>query len=56
MPYLQLDFNGDYALPDKKQLAAKMFETDPKMMSVDIRRIMVAIRDLGEGASNRPNE
>lgn len=49
MPYLQLDVNDHYALADKKLLAAKMSETYSKMMSVDIRRITVAIRELGEG-------
>jgi hypothetical protein len=49
MPYLQLDVNDHYAPADKKLLAAKMSETYSKMMSVDIRRITVAIRELGEG-------
>lgn len=49
MPYLQLDVNGHYPATDKKLLAAKMSETYAKMMSVDIRRITVAIRELGEG-------
>ena len=49
MPYLQLDVNGHYPLADKNLLAAKMSETYSKMMSVDIRRITVAIREVGEG-------
>jgi phenylpyruvate tautomerase PptA (4-oxalocrotonate tautomerase family) len=49
VPYLQLDVNGHYPLADKKLLAAKMSETYAKMMSVDLRRISVAIRELGEG-------
>lgn len=49
MPYLQLDVNGSYSLSDKKRLAAAMSETYARMMSVDIRRISVAIRELGEG-------
>ncbi|MGA7327786.1 MAG: tautomerase [Rhodomicrobium sp.] len=49
MPYLQLDVNGHYSVADKKLLAAKMSETYSKMMSVDARRITVAIRELGEG-------
>ena len=49
MPYLQLDLNGHYPLADKNLLAAKMSETYSKMMSVDIRRITVAIREVGEG-------
>jgi phenylpyruvate tautomerase PptA (4-oxalocrotonate tautomerase family) len=49
MPYLQLDVHGHYPAPDKKLLAAKMSETYSRMMSVDIRRISVAVRELGEG-------
>lgn len=49
MPYLQLDVNDHYSTADKKLLAARMSETYAKMMSVDIRRISVAIRELGEG-------
>ncbi|MFP5406531.1 MAG: tautomerase family protein, partial [Gammaproteobacteria bacterium] len=49
MPYLQLDVTGSYSVGDKKRLAAAMSETYAHMMSVDIRRISVAIRELGEG-------
>jgi hypothetical protein len=49
MPYLQLDVTGAYSVHDKERLAAAMIETYAKMMSVDIRRISVAIRELGEG-------
>uniref|UniRef100_UPI003F492C94 tautomerase n=1 Tax=Cupriavidus yeoncheonensis TaxID=1462994 RepID=UPI003F492C94 len=49
MPYLQLDVNGHYPVADKKQLAARLIQTYSGMMSVDIRRITVAIRELGEG-------
>jgi phenylpyruvate tautomerase PptA (4-oxalocrotonate tautomerase family) len=49
MPYLQLDVNDHYPVADKKRLAAAMSETYARMMSVDIRRISVAIRELGEG-------
>ena len=49
MPYLQLDVNGHYSAVDKQRLAAAMSETYAGMMSVDIRRISVAIRELGEG-------
>ena len=50
MPYLQLDVNEHYPVENKKRLAAKMSETYAQMMSVDIRRISVAIRELGEGS------
>jgi phenylpyruvate tautomerase PptA (4-oxalocrotonate tautomerase family) len=49
MPYLQLDVNGHYSSDDKRRLAAKMCTAYAEMMSVDIRRISVAIRELGEG-------
>ena len=49
MPYLQLDVSRNYSVADKKRLAAAMSETYARMMSVDIRRISVAIRELGEG-------
>lgn len=49
MPYLQLDVNEHYSTDQKRLLAARMSETYASMMSVDIRRISVAIRELGEG-------
>ncbi len=49
MPYLQLDVNGRYAEADKKALARKLFATYARMMAVDVRRISVAIRELGDG-------
>jgi phenylpyruvate tautomerase PptA (4-oxalocrotonate tautomerase family) len=49
MPYLQLDLNGHYPATKKQQLAAKMSSTYARMMSVDIRRISIAFRELGDG-------
>lgn len=49
MPFLQLDVTGHYSISDKKNLAAKMSQTYSQMMEVDIRRISVAIRELGDG-------
>lgn len=49
MPYLQLDVTGTHTVASKKRLAAQMSQTYAEMMSVDIRRISVAIRELGEG-------
>jgi hypothetical protein len=49
VPYLQLDVNDSYPEDLKQQLAARMCETYASMMSVDIRRISVAIRELGAG-------
>jgi len=56
MPYLQLDVTGHYAAAEKRRLAAAMSETYARMMSVDIRRISVAIRELGEGGVWRVTE
>ncbi len=49
MPYLQLDVNGRHAAADKRRLAQRLCETYAAMMSVDIRRISVAVREAGEG-------
>jgi phenylpyruvate tautomerase PptA (4-oxalocrotonate tautomerase family) len=49
MPYLQLDVPGHYSVEDKRRLAARMSATYANMMSVDIRRITVAIRECGSG-------
>ncbi|WP_342151387.1 tautomerase [Methylorubrum sp. SB2] len=49
MPYLQLDVTGTYSVASKQRLAALMSRTYAEMMSVDIRRISVAIRELGAG-------
>lgn len=49
MPYLQLDVNGCYPVADKRRLVTAMCETYARMMSVDVRRISVAIRELGDG-------
>ncbi|WP_420225337.1 tautomerase family protein [Pigmentiphaga litoralis] len=56
MPYLQLDVNARYPVEVKQRLAAKMCATYAEMMSVDIRRISVAIRELGEGGVWRITE
>lgn len=50
MPYLQLDVNESYPVESKKELALRMSRTYASMMSVDIRRITVAVRELGPGA------
>jgi phenylpyruvate tautomerase PptA (4-oxalocrotonate tautomerase family) len=46
MPYLQLDVNGQHPAADKKRLAKQLSETYARMMSVDIRRISIAIREV----------
>jgi hypothetical protein len=50
MPYLQLDVNESYPVESRKELALRMSRTYAAMMSVDIRRITVAVRELGPGA------
>lgn len=50
MPYLQLDVNGHYPVETKQRLAGKLSATYASMMSVDRRRISIAIRELGEGS------
>lgn len=49
VPYLQLDVNDHYPSATKEILAERMCRTYAEMMSVDIRRISVAVRELGEG-------
>lgn len=49
MPYLQLDLSSHHSVEDKRRLAGAMSQTYARMMKVDIRRISVAIRELGEG-------
>jgi len=49
VPYLQLDVNDHYPAALKQRLAERMCRTYAEMMSVYIRRISVAIRELGEG-------
>lgn len=50
MPYLQLDVNGRHEPDAKRRLARRMAETYASMMTVDIRRISIAIRECGDGA------
>ncbi len=50
MPYLQLDVNGTHDAERKRRLAQRMADHYAAMMSVDIRRISIAIRDCGDDA------
>lgn len=50
MPYLQLDVNDSYPAEQKKQLATRMAQTYADMMSVDVRRISIVIRECGAGS------
>ena len=49
MPYLQLDVNGHYPVEEKKRLVTRLSETYSGMLDVDVSRISIAIRELGEG-------
>lgn len=49
MPYLQLDVNSRYSFEDKQRLARKLCETYSRIMQVNVDRISVAIRELGDG-------
>jgi len=46
MPYLQ---KGRYLFEDKQRLARKLCETYSGIMKVDVDRISIAIRELGDG-------
>ncbi|HEY9101929.1 hypothetical protein [Chitinimonas sp.] len=50
MPYLQLDVNGRYPIGVKQRLARDMADAYARLMAVDIRRISIAIRELGDGS------
>jgi phenylpyruvate tautomerase PptA (4-oxalocrotonate tautomerase family) len=49
MPCLQLDVNGHYPVEEKKRLVRKLSETYSGMLAVEVGRISIAIRELGEG-------
>ncbi|WP_010585801.1 tautomerase family protein [Schlesneria paludicola] len=49
MPYLQLDVPWSYPIEVKHTLARRLGEIYSRMMQADVRRISVAIRELGEG-------
>jgi len=49
MPYLQLDVNDRYSVEVKKRSAKRMATTYAELMTVDIRRISAAIREVGRG-------
>jgi phenylpyruvate tautomerase PptA (4-oxalocrotonate tautomerase family) len=49
MPYLQLDVTHRYSVARKQQLAKRMGQIYAEQMQADVRRISIAIRELGEG-------
>ncbi len=52
MPYLQLDMNAHYSGADMQLLAARTSETHAKMMSFDVRRISIPIRELDKAVAS----
>jgi phenylpyruvate tautomerase PptA (4-oxalocrotonate tautomerase family) len=50
MPYLQLDVNGRHPPEAKRRLAQRLADDYAAMMTVDIRRISIAIRECGDDA------
>lgn len=50
MPYLQLDVNQHYETSTKQLLAKRMGEIFSTLMSSNVKRITVTIRELGEGS------
>ncbi|MBZ9919363.1 tautomerase [Mesorhizobium sp. B2-4-2] len=49
MPYLQLDVSRAYPTDVKRELARQLGEIYSRIMQADVRRISIAIRELGEG-------
>jgi phenylpyruvate tautomerase PptA (4-oxalocrotonate tautomerase family) len=49
MPYLQLDTPFSCTIDQKRRLAKRMGEIYSDVMSANINRISIAIRELGEG-------
>jgi phenylpyruvate tautomerase PptA (4-oxalocrotonate tautomerase family) len=50
MPYIQLDVNKQYPAQVKQQFAQRVGEAFARLMIADVRRVTVAIREVGEGA------
>jgi phenylpyruvate tautomerase PptA (4-oxalocrotonate tautomerase family) len=49
MPCLQLDVNGPFPADARKRLAGRLSATYAELMDVEIERITVTVRELGEG-------
>jgi phenylpyruvate tautomerase PptA (4-oxalocrotonate tautomerase family) len=56
MPYLQLDVTGTYSSDTKKALARRLGATYADIMQANVRRVSVAVRELGEGGLWRCTE
>ena len=49
MPYLQLDTPFSHSIDQKRRLAKRLGEIYAGVMSANVNRISIAIRELGEG-------
>lgn len=56
MPYLQLDVPHRYSTEQKQRLAKRMGEIYAREMQANVKRISIAIRELGEGGLWRCSE
>jgi phenylpyruvate tautomerase PptA (4-oxalocrotonate tautomerase family) len=56
MPYLQLDVPHHYSRDQKQRLAKRMGEIYAREMQANLKRISIAIRELGEGGLWRCRE
>jgi phenylpyruvate tautomerase PptA (4-oxalocrotonate tautomerase family) len=56
MPYLQLDLQTRHPVTEKQRLAKRLGEIYADLMQADVKRITVAIRELGEGGVWRCSE
>ena len=56
MPYLQLDVSRSYPTDVKRELARQLGEIYSRVMQAEVRRISIAIRELGDGGLWRCTE
>lgn len=56
MPYLQIDVSERYSLSQKQQLARRLGEIYAAKMQANVKRISIAVRELGAGGLWRCSE
>lgn len=56
MPYLQLDLSSKHSVETKRQLARHFGAVYARVMHADVKRVSVAIRELGPGGLWRCTE
>jgi phenylpyruvate tautomerase PptA (4-oxalocrotonate tautomerase family) len=56
MPYLQIDVSEPYSLAQKQRLAKRLGEIYAAKMQANVKRISIAIRELGAGGVWRCSE